>query len=136
MGRDQPQVVRGGQARECGADGGVGRDAAGDDQRGGLGHGQNGVGSAVGQHVGDGTLERGGDVGGGVRGELAGDGGLEAREAEVAAGAAEQRARQGDRGGVAGRRETLQRGAARPAEAEQLADFVERLADRVVDGAA
>ena len=61
---------------------------------------------------------------------------LQAGEREVAAGAAQQRPGQRVAGGVAARRQPLQRRAAGPAEAEQLADLVERLAHRVVDGAA
>ena len=63
-------------------------------------------------------------------------GGLQAGKAHVEAGAVQQRTRQRHARGVARRRLDLDRGPAGLAEAQDLRDLVERLAGRVVDGAA
>ncbi len=125
----------------------VGGDAAGDHQQAGCvpgGELLHGVAGAIGQDLGDGALEAGGDVDG-VRmrqrpvreaGDQVGDGGLEAGEAEVAARPPEQRPGQREALRVAAGGQFLQRRAAGPAETQQLRGLVERLADGVVDGAA
>ncbi len=98
----------------------------------------------VGQHLRHRRLEAGGDVGRVLRRQrssrVSGDDlrhrGLQPGEAEIAARAAQQRAREGEAGGVAPGGQAFQRRAARPAQAEHLGHLVERLAHRVVDRAA
>ena len=107
-----------------------------------------GVDRLGGEHVADGLLERGGDVGDRHRlaGLLAGlhppgDGGLQAGEGEVEAvplevAARGEAAREVDRHRGAGRRGPVDVRPAGERQPEQPGDLVERLAGRVVDGGA
>ena len=131
------EAVLGGRHRQRRAQAAVRGDAAAHDQRGQplalaraprLAH----------QHVDDGGLKARAEI---VQllvarqlaaGEQRRHRGLEPREAEVEIVAPGQRARQRHRPRVAGRRQLVDRDAARIAEAEQLADLVERLARGVV----
>ena len=126
-------------AQQC-----VRRDAAGDDQRAARGPARTeepgGARGAVEQRVGDGGLERRGEVGRilrrqaplgiGERAHRLAQRRLEAGERKVAAGPALHRPRQGKAHGIAARGGALDRGTAGIAEAQQLGALVESFGSR------
>ncbi len=121
----------------------IGRDAAGHDQmppRGmALAKQRRRPPGPIGQRLGDGALERGGEIG--TRLCIArrqcldreAHCRLQPGEGEIAAWPTEHRPRQLEPRGIAGRRRCLDRRTAGIAEPYQLGAFVEGLADRVVD---
>lgn len=146
--RDQREPCGLRRLRQSGANRRVRRHATGDDQQphvvNPLPHERHRVRRAIRQHLRNGSLETRRDVGRDAerQGAIAaarhfdGDRGLQSREAEITPGPSQHRPRERITPRVALRRQALKRGPARPAEAEQFRDLVERLASRIVDGAA
>ena len=125
-----------GKRRQSGADGGIGRDTAGDDQSCRLWCAVYCAAGAVDQAVDNGGLKAGGNVLRAVDTGVAGtqDRAFEAGKREMRFGGTEQRARERDGLGIALGCRAFDGRATGETEAEQFRGLVERLARRIVDG--